>query len=219
MGGFRIFSGYRPMPTNVYIDGFNLYYGLKNRWPEYKWLDIQSFCQSLLPQHHLNRIRYFTARVQNPRPAQNQRAYLRALETLPKVVNHYGYFASRDVQMPLSNPPASEPSLVSVRRSEEKQSDVNLATYLLLDCFRNDCTEAAIITNDSDLATPIQVVRDELKVRVGIINPQHRKFRSTLLSQAASWKFQDINRRHFRDNQFPPTITDAAGTFSKPSGW
>lgn len=207
------------MSTNVYIDGFNLYYGLKDRWPEYRWLDIQSFCQSLLPQHNLNRIRYFTARVQNPGPAHNQRSYLRALETLPNLNVHYGYFATHDVQMPLTNPPSTGPSLVFVRKNEEKQSDVNLATYLLLDSFRNECTEAVVITNDSDLATPIQVVRDELKVPVGVINPQHRKFRSALLSQAASWKFQDINRRHFRESQFPPTLTDASGTFSKPSNW
>ena len=39
------------MPTvNIYIDGFNLYYGaLRNRWPQYKWLDLQGFCERLLP--------------------------------------------------------------------------------------------------------------------------------------------------------------------------
>ena len=212
------------MATNVYLDGFNFYYGsLRNRWPQYKWLDIQEFSQSLLPRHSINRVRYFTARINRTAfdagAPIRQQLYLRALATLPKVTIHYGHFTSHDVRMPLSNPPASGPSHVSVRRTEEKGSDVNLATYLLLDCFRNDCTEAVVISNDSDLATPIRVVRDELQIPIGVINPHQRKFRSALLSQAASWTFQDINRRHFRDCQFPQTLTDAVGAFSKPPGW
>lgn len=50
------------MSTNFYIDGFNLYYrAIKSRYPQYKWLDIQSFCESLLPKHEVKRVRYFTA--------------------------------------------------------------------------------------------------------------------------------------------------------------
>ena len=211
------------MATNLYIDGFNLRYGLNSRWPEYHWLDLQSFSQSLLPHHNINKIRYFTARIwtsaRDPGASARQGAYLRAIQTLPKVTIHYGHFISRNVSMPLSRPPTSGAQTVTVRRIDEKGTDVNLATYLLLDCFRNDCDEAVIISNDSDLATPIQVVRDEFNMRIGVINPQHRKFRSALLRNAASWTFQDINQRHFRDCQLPPTITDAAGTFAKPARW
>ena len=86
------------MPTvNIYIDGFNLYYGaLRNRWPQYKWLDLQAFCERLLPGREVKRIRYFTAQVrntpQNPGAANRQRIYLRALATLPKVdMSHPGF--------------------------------------------------------------------------------------------------------------------------------
>ena len=76
------------MPVvNFYIDGFNLYYGsLKGRWPEYKWLDLQSFCESVASGRQVKRIRYFTARVKNsphaPTAADSQQIYLRALATL-----------------------------------------------------------------------------------------------------------------------------------------
>ncbi len=63
---------------------------------------------------------------------------------------------------------------VEVIKSEEKGSDVNLATYLLLDGFRRDYEIAVIITNDSDLVEPIKVLRTELKLRVGILNPDRR---------------------------------------------
>jgi len=36
------------MLTNVYVDGFNLYYGCLKGTP-YKWLDLGALCQALLP--------------------------------------------------------------------------------------------------------------------------------------------------------------------------
>jgi hypothetical protein len=51
--------------TNVYIDGFNLYYALKPT--RYKWLDLDQLCRLMLPKNTVQRIRYFTARVV-PRP-------------------------------------------------------------------------------------------------------------------------------------------------------
>jgi hypothetical protein len=50
------------LQTNVYIDGFNLYYGCLKGTP-YKWLDLDALCRRLLPKHRLGRIRYFTAIV------------------------------------------------------------------------------------------------------------------------------------------------------------
>jgi hypothetical protein len=68
--------------TNVYVDGFNLYYGCLKGTP-YKWLDLDALCRRLLPKHELGRIRYFTAiiaaRPHDPSGPARQRAYLRAL--------------------------------------------------------------------------------------------------------------------------------------------
>ena len=210
------------MPTaNFYVDGFNLYYGsLRNRWPQYKWLNLQSFCESLLPGRQVKRVRYFTARVRNtsrdPDAANRQRVYLRALATLPKVTIHEGLFTMRDVYMPLTNNPAT---LVQVTRIEEKRTDVNLATALLLDCCNNDCDEVVVISNDSDLIAPVQAVHQEFGKPVGIVSPQPPKQRSRALAQAASWSYRTINRSHFANNQFPQQITDANGTFAKPATW
>ena len=207
--------------VNVYIDGFNLYYGsLKNRWPQYKWLNLQSFCESLLPGRRVKRIRYFTARVRNtprnPGVADRQQTYLRALATLPNVTIHEGLFAVRNVYLPLANNPSE---IVQVIKTEEKRTDVNLATALLLDCCKNDCDEAVVISNDSDLVTPVQSVHQEFGKDVGVISPQPPKQRSRALARAASWSYQTINRSHFADNQFPAQLTDARGTFGKPADW
>jgi hypothetical protein len=69
--------------TNVYVDGFNLYYG-SLRGTSYKWLDLGSLCNKLLPDNQIHRIRYFTARVKawpdNPGAPDRQQAYLAGLD-------------------------------------------------------------------------------------------------------------------------------------------
>src|SRR5215467_15178103 len=80
-------------PTaNVYVDGFNLYYGCL-RHTSHKWLDLDVLCRRLLPAYDIHRIRYFTARVSgrsDPRSPALQATYLRALRTLPAVTIHFG---------------------------------------------------------------------------------------------------------------------------------
>lgn len=131
--------------TNVYIDGFNLYYGCLKGTP-YKWLDLDALCRRLLPRHELGRIRYFTAIVAARPPDSSgpvrQRTYLRALATMPHLSIHLGRFLTSHVRMPLVAPPVRGPRTVEVIKTEEKGSDVNLATYLLADAFRQECEAA-----------------------------------------------------------------------------
>ncbi len=209
------------MATNVYIDGFNLYYGsLKDRWPEYKWLNLESFCGSLLPSHDIKRIRYFTALV-NDRPSgenRRQRTYLRALATLPKIEIHYGRFTSHEVRMPLVSPEPGGPATVLVRRTDEKGTDANLTAFLLADCCEGDFDEAVVISNDSDFATPVEMVRERFHKRIGVISPHPTTEHISRLQQAAAWSYRTIYKRYFRGNQLPQRITDANGTFEKPPG-
>ena len=51
-----------PMLANVYVDGSNLYYGIK-RWPDSKWLDLGALYARLLPNDRIHRIGYFTAHL------------------------------------------------------------------------------------------------------------------------------------------------------------
>jgi hypothetical protein len=77
--------------THVYIDGFNLYYGLL-KGTAFKWLDLERFCDQLLPKNSVKKIYYFTAKVdarpQDPDQPVRQQAYLNALATLPRVEVH-----------------------------------------------------------------------------------------------------------------------------------
>lgn len=59
--------------------------------------------------------------------------------------------------------------MASVARREEKGSDVNVASHLLIDVLTRRVDAAVVISNDSDLAYPIGVAREH--VPVGLINP------------------------------------------------
>lgn len=148
------------LKTNVYIDGFNLYYGSLKGTP-YKWLDIGKLCRELLPMHTIQTIKFFTARVSarphDPQLQVRQQIYFRALKIIPNVTIVYGHFSTHSVPMILSGIVPTQ--RVWVDKTEEKGSDVNLATHLLHDGFRGMFEAAVLITNDSDLTEPVRVVR------------------------------------------------------------
>jgi uncharacterized LabA/DUF88 family protein len=206
--------------TNVYIDGFNLYYGALKR-SQYKWLDLEVLCQKLLPKDTIHRIRYFTAKVSarpdDPQLPVRQDTYLRALATLPKVSVHLGVFYVSTVRAYLAHPPSAGPKTVEIIKTEEKGSDVALATYLMLDGCRADCDTAVLITNDSDLREPLRIARDELGLATGIINPHPAHKRSRALDATF---FKQLRTGALRSSQFPPQLADAKGRIiTKPVGW
>lgn len=204
------------MKTNVYVDAFNLYYG-SLRGTSYKWLDLAKLCAILLPRDTIHRIKYFTALVE-PRPKDpgqrgRQQFYLRALRTLPNLTIYYGHFLSHAVTMPLAMNPSQ---FVSVIKTEEKGSDVNIATELLVDAFHNDFEAAVVISNDSDLLGPIKVVHRDFQKTVGILNPQ--KHPSDPLQREVDF-FKKIRTSALKRSQFPDTLRDERGQFRKPSSW
>lgn len=162
------------MKTNVSIDGFNVYYGCLKRTP-YKWLNYGAFCDASFPGEMIHRVRYFTALVKSdpsdPNRTVRQMVYLRALETVPNLSIHEGQFLKSVKRGMLMAPRIPGVGLVTVELWEEKGSDVNIADHLLADGFRGEYDQAVVVSNDSDLVEPISIVRNELKLPVGVLSP------------------------------------------------
>jgi hypothetical protein len=207
-------------PTaNIYVDGFNLYYGCL-RHTTYKWLDLDALFRTLLPAYDIHRIRYFTARVSGRLDAQTparQATYLRALRTLPNVTIHLGHFLASTVRMPRVAPRPGQARTVEVIKTEEKGSDVNLATYLLVDAFRQDSDVAVVVSNDSDLCEPIRIVQDEFHLPVGILNPHQQP--SAALRRLNPAFVRPIRSGPLSASQFPAAMSDTRGKFSRPTVW
>lgn len=207
------------MKTNVYVDGFNLYYRAVRGTP-YKWLDLGALSRQLVPRQVINRIRYFTARVDgrdDPGGPQRQDTYLRALATVPGVTIHYGKFRTRKIRRPLAGDSAH---FVEVFDTEEKRSDVNLATLLLVDCFNDDFEQALVITNDSDLALPIDIMARQFHRPVGVVNPNvdTRQQAPQELTKAASF-VRRLRLRALETSQLPDPVIGPKGLIRKPPGW
>lgn len=216
-------SKHRPSsrPTaNVYVDGLNLYYGCL-KGTGHKWLDLNALFQTLLPNYDIRRIRYFTARISarpdNPGTAQRQDAYIRALRTLPNVSVHLGKFLVSTTRMPLANPGPGAKT-VDVIKTEEKGSDVNIATYLLIDAFRRDSDLAVVVSNDSDLCEPIRIVKDEFKVPVGLLIPHSRT--SEALRRLKPTFLKQIRGGPLSACQLADPVIDSQGRkITRPPAW
>ncbi len=213
------------MRTNVYIDGFNLYYGCLKGTP-HKWLDLDAFCRASFPppRNQVHRIRYFTAHViarpNDPHQPIRQQTYLRALRTIPHLSVHLGSYLEKPTRMPLHPPPAVGPKTVQVMKSEEKGSDVNIACYLLVDAFDGDYDAAVVISNDSDLAEPIRLVRRKFGKPVMVLHPCGPGRTPSYELQKVASKSMILDASLLPTCQFPATLIDAAGrTVHKPVSW
>ena len=206
----------------AYIDGWNFYYGAVRNRPGLKWVNPRAMLERLLPREHITTIRYFSAplikSVAEPSALARRSVYFRALATVPGLVIHEGRMAvrtKRGVVLPKSAPP----QMATIEVFEEKRTDVNIASYLLMDAFEGRYDTAVIVSNDSDLTTPIEMVVNRLGKTVIIINPYRANRQSSELRRAASRTIPEINASVLQISQFPDTLTDARGSFFRPRSW
>ena len=207
------------MRTFVYVDGFNLYYGALKGTP-WKWLDLPAlFAKVLRPHHDILTVKYFTARVSgtpvDPSKPQRQDVYLRALRCYrPEVEVYFGHFLSHKVRAPLAHP-AGDQRTAEVIRTEEKGSDVNLAVHLLNDGWLDGYDCAVVVSNDSDIAEAMRLVRQHHGKRIGLLTPGTGRPSRQLMAHADFARH--IRPNAVRRSQLPDQIPGT--NIRKPARW
>lgn len=198
-----------------YIDGFNLYFGLRAKgWRKYYWLDLAAMSRALLkPGQDLIRTHYFTARIWNRgygQSAKRQTLWLDALATRGDITCHFGHYLPKDQKC--RNCGATWTS------HEEKMTDVNIATQMLIDAYEDHFDTAIIVSGDSDLATPVTRIRECFhNKRLIVAFPPAR--RSAELKKAAHGHFV-IGADKLRQNLLPNEITTSTGyVIKRPDRW
>jgi hypothetical protein len=193
----------------------------------------------------VSRVVFCTARIDgsaNPDGARYQEVYLRALRAAGAVdVIEMGYHVHRTARGPLAVAgPGGRPVLttagwpvtvqdqtgqqvpqarfmVSMARREEKGSDVNVASHLLLDLLYQRVDAAVVISNDSDLAYPVDQARQ--LVPVGLVNPTRNYPAGVFNGQASRGAgrhfWRNLTASDLRAAQLPTTI----GKLTIPPGW
>jgi uncharacterized LabA/DUF88 family protein len=200
----------------AYIDGFNLYFGLKDKgYRRYIWLNVKKLAQNLLKDNQrLEYTKYFTSRVssnhKDPQKTKRQAIYLEAIETLKDCRIFYGHYLSKKV--------TCNKCKYSWRTHEEKMTDVNIAVELMADAFTHRFDTAIIVSGDSDLTGPVKSVRNLFpEKRVIIAFPPARHSKQLKLAANASFT---IGRKKIADSQFPQIVIKSDGyKLGKPKLW
>ncbi len=197
------------------------------------------------PSAEITRVIYCTARVdatENPSSYADQDVYLKALVAAGSVdYIEFGYYVARvksaplAVRQPNGRPRLVSPSwpvmiqdgtgtavsdarfMVSVAHREEKGSDVNVASHLLLDVLRGEVDAALVISNDSDLRFPVEQTRE--LVPVGLVNPTPGQTAGALRAPATIGAGRHFWRKLAQPDFSLHQLPNPAGGYSMPEGW
>jgi len=196
----------------VYVDGFNIYFGmLEAGFHNCRWLNLKALVESFLaPNQDLVEIKYFTSRVSNnPDKQKRQSIYIEALESVGIKI-FYGHYQKDAIECNRCGN--------IWPKYNEKMTDVNIATQMLVDAYKDNYDMAMLISGDSDLVPPIKEIHANFnQKRVFVAFPPKRFNNSVDLVARGSLT---IGRKRMVDCQFPSDIMKKDGyILRKPLGW
>lgn len=202
----------------VYVDGFNLYFGMRHaRLSHCRWLDVCRLSRRLLlPNNRWVGTKYFTARIaaspgdgrDDAEKQRRQALYLDALRTLPNLQLLEGKYQPKPVRCRDCGREWTD--------HEEKMTDVRIATELLVDAWHDSFDTAVVVSGDADLSPPVRAL-SAMGKRVVVAFPPKRS--SHELRHAAHTTFT-IKPEALEGSQLPPSvITNDGFTISRPETW
>jgi hypothetical protein len=198
----------------AYVDGFNLYHGMRAQYGRrYHWLNLEALCSRVLrPGQILAGVEYFTAKVRQPHASfLRQEAYLEALQAMcPRVSVHIGRFQQRTAHCRACG--------ASWTTYEEKESDVSLAVTLVRDAVQDRFDTALLVSADSDLCPAILTAK-LLAPGKRIIATFPPRRRSDDIGRTADGLLR-IDQRMLRQSQLPAKVVKPNGVaIERPAYW
>src|SRR5574340_1669757 len=187
----------------AYIDGFNLYYGLRDKNLKWGyWLNLPLLMTNLLkPDQQLIFTKYFTSIVKTPSSKhQRQNTYIEALKTLPDLEIFKGHFLSNEKECPYCHRVYHKPG--------EKMTDVNIAVQIIIDATKNNFDNAFLVSADSDLVDVIKQVQNIFGKKLTIVFPPARYSKN--LKQKASG-YIHISQSDISKSLLPEEVTKPDG--------
>ena len=188
--------------------------------------------------HNIIKIKYFTANTPFSKSAQRQDVYLRVIDNLETVEIVRGKFKKRYIKVKkayvnkLSILTGDSRKLRNIKnmlrentvqfsKYEEKETDVNIATHIIYDCFKEDVSSVVLLSNDTDLKLPLWFARKKLKKRVIVVTPTEIEEDIIVPLDAhqdlkkISNKTISLTEEHLKNSQF----SDIVSGITKPKSW
>jgi len=192
--------------VECFVDGFNLYHAVEKLGrPHLKWFDLRALISSFTdPAHHeLRDVFYFSAYATWLPVAYSRHqqyvAALRATEVTPIL----GRFKEKDVFCRSCKTP--------YKSHEEKETDVNIALWLLNEAYKDNFDEAFIVSRDSDLTPAIRMVIENFPSKsIKVITPPNAGHSKEIATLVGPKKLASIKPIHLERNLLPATVTDPA---------
>ncbi|MDR3502162.1 MAG: NYN domain-containing protein [Legionella sp.] len=201
--------------VQCYVDGFNLYHAIDALNENHlKWVDIRSLATAFVKpsKEVLNEVFYFSAYATwLPASMMKHREYIKALETRG-ITTVLGHFNTNSVRC---NACGS-----TWNSREEKATDVNFAIKLIEQAHNNCFDHAFIVTADSDLCPPIEMILNNFPTKeFTILTPPNRyRIARELRGLVNTIK---IKKRHLAANLLPAHAFDEEGNilFQRPTDY
>lgn len=109
------------------------------------------------------------------------------------------------------------PPTVQVWKNEEKGSDVNLALHVLNDAWQDAYDCAVVVSNDSDLAESLQLVKSQHRKVIGVVTPGAPTRKTSWQLRKHADFVRPIRSWMLEQSQLPSPIPGT--TIKKPTGW
>lgn len=208
--------GVRVIRVVCLVDGFNLYHALDAlNAPHLKWLDLRAIAarHTLARSEELREVYYFSAYATwLPEARRRHEAYVKALESrgVTAVMGHFKEKAR-----------SCRSCKATWKAHEEKETDVNIALYLLRLAYRDEFDRCILVTRDSDLAPAVRtVLADFPEKKVTILCPPERGHSAELLEAAGRQKAK-MTRDQLEACQLPDSVFGVDGGLlaSRPAAY
>jgi 6-hydroxy-3-succinoylpyridine 3-monooxygenase len=228
--------------TRVYVDGYNLYYGCLKNTP-HKWLDVLALVERILRTVLCKEndvevsyrlappaLKFFTAPILT--------AFARSDDSVSCQANYHnalrghlgdaleiilGYHDARPARARAwrEGMSARECAMLEIWKLEEKQSDVSLALHAFGDAVRGEVGHVIAVTNDSDFAPAMRMIRQHTRAIVGLIVPARKATNrvNAELARHAHWVRSCILDEELAKSQLPMMVRSKSRVMHKPTSW
>lgn len=212
-----------------YIDGLNLYNGIKElKMPQLKWLDVVELAKNIAMErkHSVLSVKYFTAIVHGGGPENRQETYIAALQA-----SHRKLFkltkgvlkTKNDIQCSESEcrkKITCQHCQKALRLTVEKRTDVNIACQMMSDLYENKFDVAYLISGDSDLLAPIEMVAS--KKTIIVVFPRNKGTKAIVKlgkREECAIYCSEISEEMLGQCMLPAEVQAGKKTYRRPDKW
>ena len=191
---------------------------VEKKWGNAYWIDLVRLCEGFIsPDETLEKVIYFTASPLSNLKNARQGAFLNANKVLNgsrfEVIR--GKYLEKHITCPACG--------YDISRPEEKKTDVNICMRMVQDCIHNTTDVAVLVSADSDLIPPLELIRAEFsekKLRVCFPPSNYSHDTANTLS---AWGLKAVlmkkNYKRFENAIMPDTVGTAPSIITIPPEW